>query len=53
MYGVRDRDFRTGGEALLWAIAQTLGDDFTPEVRDAWAEAYTRVTHAMSRGRGP
>jgi hypothetical protein len=21
--------------------------------RDAWAEAYTRVTHAMSRGRGP
>ncbi|HAV64609.1 MAG TPA: hemin receptor [Verrucomicrobiales bacterium] len=25
------------GEALLWALATTLGRDFTPEARDAWA----------------
>lgn len=49
MYGVRDRDYRTGGEALLWALAHALGDDFTPEVRAAWAEAYTRLAFVMER----
>ncbi|HSM60506.1 MAG TPA: globin domain-containing protein [Longimicrobiales bacterium] len=49
VYGVRDRDYRTGGEALLWALARELGDDFTPEVRAAWAEAYTRLADAMAR----
>jgi len=49
VYGVRDRDYRTGGEALLWALAQELGEDFTPEVRGAWAEAYTRLAFVMER----
>jgi hemoglobin-like flavoprotein len=51
VYGVRDRDYRTGGEALLWALAQELGNDFTAEVRAAWAEAYTRLAFVMERSR--
>jgi hemoglobin-like flavoprotein len=31
------------GEALLMALADTLGDAFTPELRAAWAEAYALI----------
>lgn len=49
-YGVRRADYRSGGEALLWALERELGDAFTDEVRAAWAEAYTVLAHEMSRG---
>lgn len=31
-------------EALLWTLQQGLGPRFTPAVRDAWEEAYDRVS---------
>ena len=31
------------GEALLWSLAMTLGQDFTPEARAAWAELHALV----------
>jgi hemoglobin-like flavoprotein len=46
-YGVRDADFDTVGEALLWALKQGLGTAFTPEVREAWATAYAVVSDVM------
>jgi hemoglobin-like flavoprotein len=46
-YGVRDADFDTVGEALLWALKQGLGTAFTPEVREAWATAYALVSDVM------
>ena len=48
-YGVKDEDYQTVGAALLWTLEQGLGDAFTPEVKDAWAAAYTLLaTTAMT-----
>ena len=31
------------GEALLWSLATTLGREFTPEARAAWAELHAAM----------
>jgi hemoglobin-like flavoprotein len=46
-YGVRPEHYATVGEALLWALEQGLGHDFTPEVKAAWAEAYKLIASTM------
>ena len=46
-YGVRASHYDTVGQALLWTLGQGLGDGFTPEVQDAWAEAYTVLATVM------
>ena len=48
-YGVEQRHYDTVGDALLWALRDTLGTAFTPELHDAWAEAYTLVASVMRR----
>ncbi|MEM9096388.1 MAG: hemin receptor, partial [Pseudomonadota bacterium] len=35
------------GEALLWALEQGLQDEFTPDVKEAWASAYGVLSSAM------
>ena len=52
-YGVRDEHYAPVGQALLWTLEQGLGSAFTPEVKQAWAEAYAALASAMkaaSRG---
>lgn len=49
-YGVADQDYDKVGEALLWTLEQGLGDGFTGEVKDAWAEVYTVVAETMKAG---
>lgn len=46
-YGVTSAHFVPVGEALIWTLHQGLGDDFTPEVRDAWIEAYGTLAAVM------
>jgi hemoglobin-like flavoprotein len=48
-YGVRDADYQSVGAALLWTLEQNLGEEFTPEVRAAWTEAYLLVSTVMRR----
>ena len=48
-YGVEDRHFDSVGDALLWALDDVLGDAFTSDVRDAWAQAYAIVSSVMRR----
>ena len=48
-YGVELRHFDSVGDALLWAIADTLGPRFTPQLRIAWAEAYALIASVMKR----
>lgn len=46
-YGVKDRDYETVGEALLWTLEQGLGPNFTPEVKEAWTVLYRLVAEIM------
>jgi hemoglobin-like flavoprotein len=46
-YGVRPSHYATVGQALLDTLAGGLGASFTPEARDAWAEAYELLAGVM------
>nr|VFK15342.1 MAG: Hemoglobin-like flavoprotein [Candidatus Kentron sp. LPFa]VFK34724.1 MAG: Hemoglobin-like flavoprotein [Candidatus Kentron sp. LPFa] len=46
-YGVEEKHYETVGEALLWTLEKGLGDEFTPEVKDAWAVLYNEVASIM------
>jgi hemoglobin-like flavoprotein len=48
-YGVHARHYETFGAALVWTLEQRLGDGFTPELREAWQEAYRELSLAMQR----
>ncbi len=49
-YGVEDRHYDTVAGALLWTLAQGLGDKFTPDVREAWVAAYGALAATMQEG---
>lgn len=49
-YGVKEEHYATVGEALLWTLEKGLGDEFTPEVREAWATAYELLADVMQLG---
>ncbi len=48
-YGVKDTHYATVGAALLWTLEQGLGNDFTPEVKDAWGTAYGVLATTMQK----
>jgi hemoglobin-like flavoprotein len=49
-YGVKDNDYNTVGEALLWTLEKGLGADFTPEVKQAWIAVYMVLANVMREG---
>jgi hemoglobin-like flavoprotein len=48
-YRVEEPFYATFGEALLWTLGQLLGERFTPEVREAWSDAYETIAAAMKQ----
>ncbi len=46
-YGVQDEHYAIVGECLIWTLDIGLGPAFTPEVREAWIEAYGLLAEAM------
>lgn len=46
-YGVKVGDYATVGQALLDTLETGLGSGFTPEVREAWTEAYGLLAQTM------
>jgi len=46
-YGVKDKDYDTVGEALLWTLEQGLGPAFTPDAKQAWTETYVTLATVM------
>lgn len=46
-YGVRPEHYGPVGDALLWTLEQGLGDDFTPDVREAWVAVYNTLAGFM------
>lgn len=49
-YGVSADDYGKVADALLWTLGQGLGDAFTDEVKNAWAETYATVANVMIEG---
>src|SRR5579871_5690333 len=46
-YGVKERDYDTGGVALMMTLQAALGSDFTPAARGAWATCYEAIVSEM------
>ncbi len=46
-YGVSEADYETVGAALLWTLERGLGSNFTAEVAEAWAAAFTLLADTM------
>ncbi|SPF78422.1 globin family protein [Pseudoprimorskyibacter insulae] len=46
-YGVKAQDYDSVGASLLRTLEKGLGDDFTPEVKEAWTVAYTTLAGVM------
>ena len=46
-YGVRRGDYVTMGNALLWTLEQSLAEDFTPRMRDAWGAVYELLAELL------
>ena len=46
-YGTREADYASVGAALVWTLEETLGEDFTPELREAWVGAYSLLAGVM------
>ncbi|KJD36563.1 hemin receptor [Tamlana sedimentorum] len=46
-YKVEASHYNTVGAALLGTLEAGLGDDFTPEVKDAWAAVYGTMADVM------
>jgi hemoglobin-like flavoprotein len=49
-YGVKPADYDTVGAALMATLETGLGDEFTENVRDAWAACIAKVAGEMLGG---
>lgn len=47
-YEVTEEQYKPLGEALIWTLEKQLGEDFTPEVRQAWIFVYTLLSSIMA-----
>ena len=46
-YGVKVDDYTPVGNALINTLAEGLGDDFTPDCKQAWVEVYKTMANVM------
>jgi hemoglobin-like flavoprotein len=46
-YGVADEDYDNVAAALLWTLQKYLGDEYTPEVEQAWIAVYDQISLIM------
>lgn len=49
-YGAQPAHYDVVGEVLLWTLQKGLGEAFTDEVREAWAEAFALLAGEMLKG---
>ena len=47
-YGVKDEHYEVVEQALLWALKQSLGREFSDATEQAWILAYRTLADAMS-----
>ena len=49
-YGVAPAHYAIVGEALMDTLAQGLGEEWTPEIAEAWRETYETIAKVMLEG---
>jgi hypothetical protein len=49
-YGFTDEHYDSVGAALLWTLEKGLGEQFTPELMEAWATVYGLLANTMKGG---
>jgi hemoglobin-like flavoprotein len=49
-YGVKSSHYDIVGDALIWTLAQGLGEAFTPDVERAWTRVYGLIAATMQAG---
>jgi hemoglobin-like flavoprotein len=49
-FGVQRKHYTAFGTVLISVLGEILGDDFTPELAEAWRVAYNLVSDSMQRG---
>ena len=49
-YGVTADQYASVGSALIWMFQHALGERFTPEMEEAWLEAYAFMSLEAERG---
>ena len=49
-YGVTADMYPMVGECLIATLAEIAGDDWTPEIEQAWADAYGAISGLMLQG---
>ena len=52
-YGVQEKHYEAVAVALLWMLEKCLGEAFTPEVKRAWADAYSLLSSIMKEASIP
>jgi hemoglobin-like flavoprotein len=48
-YGVKPEHYTYVGNALLRTLKKGLGSEFTPELSDAWVDAFRMLAHIMKK----
>jgi hemoglobin-like flavoprotein len=46
-YGIKNRDYDTVRDALLWTLSKGLDEEFTDVARKAWVEFYNLIAKNM------
>jgi hemoglobin-like flavoprotein len=49
-YGMRVGHYVTAGDALLWTLEQSLAEDFTPRMKEAWEATYQALSALLLDG---
>ena len=52
-YGVKVEDYTPVGNALLFALSQGLGDEFSRELKSAWIDTYNLMATVMRQAAYP
>lgn len=47
MYKVKNEDYATVGQALLWTLEKALGNRWNTETKEAWIQVYTILSDVM------
>ena len=48
-YGVKKEHYPLLGESLLWTLEQSLGDEFSPAAKEAWANVYNIIVDVATQ----